>query len=340
MKPILRPGRDEDSEGFISLIEGCWSEYPGCVMDVDGELPELRALATYFTQAGGALWAAEQEGRIVGMAATRPMNPAAERQHDRDKAWEICKVYVAKLARGTGLAHALLGAAEDHARATGAERLVLWTDTRFETAHRFYEKRGFVRQGSIRILDDISKSLEFRYGKPLTGLVVEALDAAAAASAERRLAELLVGAVAQGASLEWLPPLDAGVARAYWKRVSSDVALGKAVLLVAWLEGELVGTVQLGLDMPENAPHRTEVSKLLVDPRVARQGVGAALMRRVEQAARGIGRRLLVLDTRRGSAAEALYRELGWTELGSIPGFELDAARQPADVVFFWKGLA
>jgi GNAT superfamily N-acetyltransferase len=328
----LRPGRDDDAEGFIRLIGDCWSDYPGCILDVDGELPELLALATYFAEAGGALWAAEQDGRVIGMAATRPMQ--------QDAAWEICKVYVARQARGSGLAHALLGAAEAHARAAGAERLVLWTDTRFEAAHRFYEKRGFVRQGSIRILDDISNSLEFRYAKPLRGLVVEALDAAAAASAERRLAELLVGAVAAGASLTWLPPLDPAVARGYWKGVSSAVALGKAVLLVAWLDGQMVGTVQLDLAMPENAPHRAELRTLLVEPRVRRQGIGAALMRRAEQAARGIGRRLLVLDTRRGSEAEALCRALGWTALGAIPGFELDGARQPADAVFFWKSLS
>jgi GNAT superfamily N-acetyltransferase len=330
--PTVRPGRDKDAEGFIRLIGDCWSEYPGCILDVDGELPELRALATYFGGAGGALWAAEQDGQVLGMAATRPMN--------QDKAWEICKVYVSKAARGTGLAHRLLGAAEAHARTAGAARLVLWTDTRFEAAHRFYEKRGYVRQGSIRILDDISNSLEFRYAKPLTGLVVEALDAAAAASAERRLTELLVACVAGGASLTWLPPLSPAVAQAYWRRVSSDVALGKAVLLVAWLDGELVGTVQLGLDMPENAPHRAEVSKLLVDPRVWHQGVGRALMRRVEQAARGIGRKLLTLDTRRGSAAEALYLKMGWNEAGTIPGYELGPDRAPCDVAFLWKGVA
>ena len=328
----IRAGRDEDAAGFIRLIGDCWSEYPGCVLDVDGEVPELRALATYFGDAGGALWAAEQAGRVVGMAATRPMN--------QDDAWEICKVYVAKEARGTGLAHRLLGAAEAHARKAGAVRLVLWTDTRFEAAHRFYEKRGYVRQGSIRILDDMSNSLEFRYAKPLTGLVVEALDAAAAASAERRLAELLVACVEGGASLTWLPPLAPAVAQAYWRRISSEVALGKAVLLVAWLDGEMVGTVQLGVDMPENAPHRAEVSKLLVDPRVWRQGVGRALMRRVEQAARGIGRKLLVLDTRRGSAAEALYRSMGWNEAGTIPGYELGPDRAPCDVVFLWKEVA
>ncbi|WP_270933431.1 GNAT family N-acetyltransferase [Falsiroseomonas oryzae] len=327
----IRGGRDSDAEGFIRLIGECWADYPGCILDVDGELPELRALATYFGRDGGALWAAEQDGQVVGMAATRPMQ--------QDAAWEICKVYVAKACRGTGLAHDLLGTAEAHARTGGAQRLVLWTDTRFEAAHRFYEKRGYVRQGSIRILDDISNSLEFRYAKPVAGLVVEALDAAAAASAERRLSDLLIACVASGASLTWLPPLVPAVAQAYWKQVSSQVALGKAVLLVAWLDGELVGTVQLGLDMPENAPHRAELSKLMVDPHCWRRGVGRALMRRAEQAARGIGRSLLVLDTRLGTAAEALYRELGWVEVGTIPGFELGPDRAPADAVFFWKAI-
>jgi GNAT superfamily N-acetyltransferase len=327
----IREGRDSDAAAFIALIDACWSEYPGCVLDVDREVPELRALASHFGEAGGALWAAERDGRIIGMAAVRPMR--------QDRAWEVCKVYVAREARGTGLAASLLDRAEAHARAAGAERLVLWTDTRFEAAHRFYEKRGYVRQGSIRILDDLSNSLEFRYAKPLKGLVVEALDAAAAASAERRLARLLVECVADGASLTWLAPLAPAEALGWWKGVSSAVALGKCVLLAAWLEGELVGTVLLDLAQPENAPHRAEVQKLLVDPAARRRGVGRALLRRAEQTGRGIGRRLLFLDTRVGTAAEALYRAAGWTEACIIPGFELGPDRKPADVVLFWKAV-
>jgi GNAT superfamily N-acetyltransferase len=323
---LLRAGTDADTETYIRLIGSAWAEYPGIVFDVDAELPELRALATHFAEKGGRIWL-EEGGR--GMIATRPMR--------EDQAFEICRLYVDRSARGTGLAQALLGAAEAHARAQGAERLVLWTDTRFEAAHRFYEKRGYVRQGSIRILDDLSNSLEFRYAKPVKGLVVEALDAAAAASAERRLARLLAACVAEGASLTWFAPLAPATALAHWKRVSSDVALGKAVLLAAWLEGELVGSVTLGLDMPENAPHRAEVRTLLVDPAARRRGVGRALMRRVEQAARGIGRGLLTLDTRVGTPAEALYRDLGWTAACVIPGHELGPDRRPADVVFFWK---
>jgi GNAT superfamily N-acetyltransferase len=328
---MLRAGRDSDAEGFIALIGACWAEYPNCVLDVDAEVPELRALATYFADSGGALWVAEDAGRVIGMAATRPM------QHDA--AWEICKVYVASQARGTGLAHALLDAAERHARAAGAARLVLWTDTRFEAAHRFYEKRGYVRQGAIRILDDLSKSLEFRYTKPLRGLVVEALDAAAAASAERALTRLLVDAVAEGASLTWRAPLAPAVAQAFWRGISSDVALGRAALLVAWVDGALVGSVTLRLDTAQNQPHVAEVQKLLVRDAARRQGVGRALMQRAEQTARGLGRRMLMLDTRVGSAAEALYRAMGWMALGTVPGFELDANGAPADTAFFWKAL-
>jgi GNAT superfamily N-acetyltransferase len=187
----LRPAATRTRTASSRLIGDAWSEYPGCILDVDGELPELRALATHFARlgrcrlgGGGGSGCPRRDGR----------DPAAERR----PAWEIAKMYVAKGHRGTGLAHALIGAAETHAVAQGAHRMILWTDTRFEAAHRFYEKRGYVRSGSIRILDDVSKSLEFRYAKPAVGLVVDMLDAAAAASAERRLAEILVACVDGG----------------------------------------------------------------------------------------------------------------------------------------------
>lgn len=328
---MIREGRDSDAEGFIALIGGCWAEYPGCILDVDGEVPELRALATWFRDQGGALWAAERDGRLIGMIGTRPLK--------EDGAWEICRMYVDAGARGAGLAADLLRTAEAHARDAGAERMVLWTDTRFTRAHGFYEKHGYVRQGSIRILDDISHSLEFRYAKPAKGLVVEALDAAAAASAERRLAEILIACVAEGASLEFLPPLSRDRALAFWKGTSAAVAAGQRVLLAAWFDGRLAGTATLELVTSENQPHVVGIQKLMVDPPARRAGIGRALLRRAEQAARAHGRRLALLDTRRGSAAEALYRAQGWTELGCIPGFELDADRVPQDTVFFYKAV-
>jgi GNAT superfamily N-acetyltransferase len=331
LKPVppridIRSGQDSDADGFIALIGACWEEYPGVVLDVDGEMPELRALGGYYTGKGGALWVAEADARVVGMIAARP--------HDAG-AWEICRVYALPSLHGSGLGARLLDAAEAHALAAGATRLVLWSDTRFDRAHRFYEKRGYVRHGPIRVLHDISNSLEFGYAKPVAG--IEVLDAAAAASAERRLAEILCACVDAGASVSYLPPLATDVARGYWKRMAADVAAGTRILFAAWDDAELVGTVMLEFASSPNQPHRAEVQKLLVHPAARRRGVARALMARLEREARRVGKTLLTLDTRAGDAAEALYRATGWHEAGRIPGYALNSDRTPCDTILFWK---
>ena len=55
--------------------------------------------------------------------------------------------------------------------------------------------------------------------------------------------------------------------------------------------------MQLVLDLPENQPHRADVSKMLVHRRARKRGLGAALMQAAEAFARDAGRTLLVLDT-------------------------------------------
>ena len=324
---MIRAGRDEDAAHYIRLIGEAWAEFPGVVFDVDAELPELHRLAGWFADAGGTVWLAEQDGQALGMVGTRPLGS--------DTAWEICKMYLDRGARGSGLAQRLIDTAEGHARALGAQRMVLWTDTRFAAAHRFYEKQSYVRQGAVRILDDLSKSLEFRYAKPLTGLVVDMLDGAAASSAERRLADILVACVTDGASVSWRAPLASDKARAFWNRVTAEVAGQHRVLLAAWLEGELAGTVQLELATEENQPHRAQLSKLLVHPALQRRGVGTALVARAEQAAQRLGRSLLTMGTRAGDRAEGLVRAAGWQEAGRIPGYTLDG-----DALFFFRKLA
>ncbi len=330
MSETIRPGRDADAAGFIDLIRACWGEYPSVLFDLDGEVPELRALASYYAAQGGALWAAEDgQGRIVGMIAARP---------DGDQAWEICRVYVDRAHRGFGLAARLLAGAEAHAAAAGAARLLLWSDTRFERAHRFYEKHSYLRAGSIRALHDISNSLEFGYAKPRAGVAV--LDAAASASAVPRLAALLAGCVAAGASVSFLPPLGPEAAQAVWRRAATAVAEGRCVVLGAWEDGVLAGTVSLDLDTPANQAHRAELKNLLVDPGCRRRGLGRALLARAEAEAAAVGRSLLSLDVRAGDAAEALVRAAGWTEAGRIPGYARNADGSFSETVFFYRRLS
>jgi ribosomal protein S18 acetylase RimI-like enzyme len=137
----------------------------------------------------------------------------------------------------------------------------------------------------------------------------------------------------------FLPPLDPVRARAFWRRISTDVGAGKRVLLAGWRSGVLVGTVMLDLDTPDNQPHRAEVQKLLVHPSARRSGLGRELMHAAAYQA-GVARRtLLTLDTRAGDAAEALYRDDGWHEAGRIPGYALDRSGRARDTVLFWKGI-
>src|SRR3954469_13237299 len=107
------------------------------------------------------------------------------------------------------------------------------------------------------------------------------------------------------------------------ERLPHGVAAGERALLVAEDAHGVCGTVQLVLDQPENQPHRADLAKMLVHRRARRQGLGAALMRAAEAAARDCGKTLLVLDTVTGGDAERLYQRLGWVRVGEIPGYAL-----------------
>jgi GNAT superfamily N-acetyltransferase len=263
----IRPGRDTDDPGIIALIASCWSRYSGVHMNVDGEMPELHALASYYDQRNGALWIAEDGGRIIGMIATRPLDQGT---------WEICRVYVAPSLHGGGLGHELLDHGERHAITAGAERLALWSDTRFDRAHCFYEKRSYVRHGPVRVLNDISNSLEFPYAKPING--VEPLDIAAATAAEIRLAHLLAACVEADALLEFLSPLDPAKARIFWHQVAADIGAGKRALVVGWRNGVLLAAGLLDLATSEAQRHRAIVRMLLVHPDARRIGLGRQIM--------------------------------------------------------------
>jgi GNAT superfamily N-acetyltransferase len=68
-------------------------------------------------------------------------------------------------------------------------------------------------------------------------------------------------------------------------------------------------------------------------------GLGTQLMQAIEDAARHAGFSLLTLDAKRGGAAEHLYRNMGWTLAGTIPGYAFDPDGTPHDAVIFYKHL-
>lgn len=169
---------------------------------------------------------------------------------------------------------------------------------------------------------------------------IRPLSAAEAESHLPALVSLLRSTVDDGASIGFLPPVPDAEADAYWREVLPGVAEGGRVLIGA-MDGErLLGCVQLALEGRANGRHRAEIQKLMVLPDARGRGLGAALMAAAEDAARAGGRTLLVLDTREGDAAERLYRRLGWTQAGRIPGYALNADGGRDATLFFYRELA
>jgi len=153
------------------------------------------------------------------------------------------------------------------------------------------------------------------------------------------LAAVLVDCVAGGASVSYLAPFSHEQARSAFEAVAAEVEQGRRLLLGAFAEGRLVGTVQVILALPPNQPHRAEITKLLVHRSARKRGIAQLLMEHAESEARAAGKTLLVLDAVTGGDAARLYARLGWTTVGVIPGYALYPDGRPCDTTVFWKAL-
>jgi GNAT superfamily N-acetyltransferase len=172
------------------------------------------------------------------------------------------------------------------------------------------------------------------------GIVVRQLDVLQEADIEQ-LADVLVDCVEGGASVSFMQPLSHIKAAGFWRGLAADVSAGRRLLLIAQdTQGIIVGTVQVVLASSENQPHRADIAKMLVRRRARQRGIGAALMRAAETAARSAGRTLLVLDTATGSEAERLYAKLGWIRVGMVPDYALWPAGGFCGTTFYYRRLA
>lgn len=133
---------------------------------------------------------------------------------------------------------------------------------------------------------------------------------------------LLAGLVRDGAALGWVePPARSEVAELLGDVVSAAQA-GDGALRAACLDGRLAGLgYWLRYRRPTHRPH-ADLEKLAVDPAAQGRGVGRALTAALVADARTSGVEVLTLDARGDNAgAHRLYRSLGFTEYGRLPGF-------------------
>jgi len=170
-------------------------------------------------------------------------------------------------------------------------------------------------------------------------VAVERFDADEVRQHRDALAEVLVDCIEGGASVSFMAPFSLDEARAFFASIEPEIAAGTRVLIAAFLDGDLVGTVQVVAAKPPNQPHRADVTKLLVRRSARKRGIGQRLMARAEAEARKQGWTLLVLDTVTGDPAERLYERMDWTKVGVIPNFALYPDGRPCDTTVFWKAL-
>jgi acetyltransferase len=168
---------------------------------------------------------------------------------------------------------------------------------------------------------------------------IRSLDARGADAVKAELAALLADVVDHGASVGFLASLSPTEADLYWAGVRAAVVNGSRVLLVAWQDGQMAGTVQLDLCQRANGGNRAEVQKLIVHSGARRSGVASALMQELERQALALRRGLLYLDTEAGGGAEHFYRSMGYTRLGELPQFACDTAGDWRATVIYFKTL-
>ncbi len=139
-----------------------------------------------------------------------------------------------------------------------------------------------------------------------------------AESAHRILTELVSG----GAALGWVEPPSRNEVAELLGHVVSAVQAGDAALRAAYLDRRLVGLgYWLRYGRPTHRPH-ADLEKIAVDAAAHGRGVGRALTAALIADAREAGIEVLTLDARGDNTnALHLYRSLGFTEYGRLPGF-------------------
>jgi len=149
---LVRAARPEDARPVAEVHVASWRHaYRGLLPDQslerlsvdDREAMWLGAFADPEPKSGA--FVAEVDGRIVGFASFCP-----SRDEDApERTGEVPAIYVDPAMLGTGVGRELFEAATLALRGAGFARATLWVLEANALARRFYEKAGWVWDGSV-----------------------------------------------------------------------------------------------------------------------------------------------------------------------------------------------
>ncbi len=147
------PAGADDAPAVIALIARVYAEYR-FVWDPALEVPDLLRFDDHYAAPRGAFFVVRAGDDVVGSVGVAHL--------DRDTA-ELHRLYLDAALRGRGTGQALVDAVLAWCRAHGVTRLVLWSDTRFDRAHRLYERMGFRRTGERVLPGDVNETREYGF---------------------------------------------------------------------------------------------------------------------------------------------------------------------------------
>lgn len=153
------------------------------------------------------------------------------------------------------------------------------------------------------------------------------------------LCKLLIETVADGGSVSFMHPLSKKDAAEFWEQSLDMAAKGKRIILGAFNDNILAGTVTLLLDLPPNQPHRAEIAKMMTATAFRKRGAARLLLEEAEKIAREKGRWLIVLDTAEEEGASGFYEKQGYQRVGVIPDFALKPHGGLTGTVLYYKRL-
>jgi GNAT superfamily N-acetyltransferase len=116
------------------------------------------------------------------------------------------------------------------------------------------------------------------------------------------------------------PPVDISEVAAVAGQLIADLSPQRSRLLIALVDGELAGWVNVRRGPHPVISHWGSIHHLQTGTAFRGRGIGAALMNHARLVARDeMGLEQLHLAARGGAGLEDFYRGLGWTEIGRWP---------------------
>ncbi|HVL40437.1 MAG TPA: GNAT family N-acetyltransferase [Fimbriimonadaceae bacterium] len=172
---VVREAEPSDAPAVVAVVKAVFDEY-GFTWDQADYHADLYDLQAHYFERGLPFWVAEDTAGVVGTASLGlfdivPGSPGQMVEHEGQRRIGGCdcsleRLYVHPIGRRRGIGRALFEAVCAEARLRKRSLMEIWSDKRFQDAHRLYQRYGAEVAGD-RICHDPDQSPEWGLYLPL-----------------------------------------------------------------------------------------------------------------------------------------------------------------------------